>query len=36
VGKIDRACGIPGSFSWTGWAALVESARPEAAPTRRA
>jgi hypothetical protein len=28
VGKIDRACGIPGSFSWTGWAALVES-RPE-------
>ncbi|MBF0160386.1 MAG: nitrite reductase [Magnetococcales bacterium] len=25
VGKIDRACGIPGSFSWTGWAALVES-----------
>jgi hypothetical protein len=30
VGKIDRACGIPGSFSWTGWAALIES-RPEAA-----
>jgi hypothetical protein len=28
VGKINRACGIPGSFSWTGWAALVE-ARPE-------
>jgi hypothetical protein len=25
IGKIDRACGIPGSFSWTGWAALVES-----------
>lgn len=25
VGKIDRACGIPGSFSWTGWAALVTS-----------
>ncbi len=23
VGKIDRACGIPGSFSWTGWAALI-------------
>ena len=23
VGKINRACGIPGSFSWTGWAALV-------------
>jgi hypothetical protein len=28
VGKIDRACGIPGSFTWTGWAALVAS-RPE-------
>lgn len=28
VGKIDRACGIPGSFSWTGWAALVET-KPE-------
>ncbi|NEV62523.1 multiheme c-type cytochrome [Thiorhodococcus minor] len=28
VGKIDRACGIPGSFTWTGWAALVE-AEPE-------
>jgi len=25
IGKINRACGIPGSFSWTGWAALVES-----------
>ena len=23
VGKIDRACGIPGSFTWTGWAALA-------------
>lgn len=23
VGKIDRACGIPGTFSWTGWAELV-------------
>lgn len=30
VGKINRACGIPGSFSWTGWAALIES-RPEGA-----
>jgi hypothetical protein len=30
VGKIDRACGIPGSFTWTGWAALVAS-RPAAA-----
>lgn len=28
VGKIDRACGIPGSFTWTGWAALIEG-RPE-------
>ncbi len=25
VGKIDRACGIPGSFSWTGWAVLVKT-----------
>ena len=25
IGKIDRACGIPGSFSWTGWAALVKA-----------
>lgn len=25
VGKIDRACGIPGSFSWTGWASLIET-----------
>lgn len=25
VGKIDRACGIPGSFSWTGWAVLVKA-----------
>jgi hypothetical protein len=31
VGKINRACGIPGSFSWTGWAALVET-RPETRP----
>lgn len=31
VGKINRACGIPGSFSWTGWAALVAS-RPELGP----
>jgi hypothetical protein len=23
MGKIDRACGIPGSFTWTGWAAIV-------------
>lgn len=25
VGKIDRACGIPGSFSWTGWADVIET-----------
>ena len=25
VGKIDRACGVPGSFSWTGWAALIRT-----------
>ncbi|MBF0142204.1 MAG: nitrite reductase [Magnetococcales bacterium] len=25
VGKIDRACGVPGSFSWTGWAELVDA-----------
>lgn len=25
LGKIDRACGIPGSFTWTGWAALITS-----------
>lgn len=30
VGKIDRACGIPGSFSWTGWATLVNT-KPAAA-----
>ena len=29
MGKIDRACGIPGSFSWTGWAKLIDS-KPEA------
>ncbi|MFC1514219.1 cytochrome c3 family protein [candidate division KSB1 bacterium] len=28
VGKIDRACGVPGSFSWTGWAELIET-KPE-------
>lgn len=31
VGKIDRACGIPGSFTWTGWAALAK-AHPENGP----
>ncbi|MCF8259405.1 MAG: hypothetical protein K9J12_01410 [Melioribacteraceae bacterium] len=30
VGKIDRACGVPGSFSWTGWAELIATT-PESA-----
>jgi hypothetical protein len=25
MGKIDRACGIPGSFTWTGWATLIKT-----------
>jgi hypothetical protein len=25
MGKINRACGVPGSFSWTGWADLVKT-----------
>lgn len=25
IGKINRACGIPGSFSWTGWAELIKT-----------
>ncbi|MDE3172996.1 MAG: cytochrome c3 family protein [Gemmatimonadota bacterium] len=25
MGKIDRACGIPGSFTWTAWATLVKT-----------
>ena len=25
MGKINRACGVPGSFTWTGWAELVKS-----------
>jgi hypothetical protein len=29
LGKIDRACGIPGSFTWTGWAVTVKNARGE-------
>ncbi|MBF0341756.1 MAG: nitrite reductase, partial [Magnetococcales bacterium] len=28
VGKIDRACGVPGSFTWTGWAELIKT-KPE-------
>ena len=26
LGKINRACGIPGSFTWTGWAVEVDGA----------
>ncbi|NGZ26029.1 MAG: nitrite reductase [Magnetococcales bacterium] len=33
MGKIDRACGIPGTFSWIGWAALIDS-KPEEAKGR--
>jgi len=29
LGKIDRACGITGTFTWTGWAVTVESAHGE-------
>lgn len=25
LGKINRACGVPGSFTWTGWADLIKS-----------
>ena len=28
MGKINRACGVPGSFTWTGWADLVKT-KPE-------
>ncbi len=29
LGKIDRACGIPGSFTWVAWAALVKTKNGE-------
>ena len=29
LGKLDRACGIPGSFTWTGWAVTITNARGE-------
>jgi len=29
MGKIDRACGIPGSFTWTGWATIVTAKNGE-------
>nr|VFK78216.1 MAG: Cytochrome c7 [Candidatus Kentron sp. SD] len=32
VGKINRACGIPGSFTWTGWAALAKATPANAEP----
>jgi len=32
VGKVDRACGIPGSFTWTGWAALIEAKPKDGKP----
>ena len=27
LGKMDRACGITGTFTWTGWAALIPTAK---------
>ena len=29
LGKLDRACGITGTFTWTGWAVTVENAEGE-------
>lgn len=29
LGKMDRACGITGTFTWTGWAVTVANARGE-------
>ena len=29
MGKIDRACGVAGSFTWTGWATLIRTASGE-------
>jgi hypothetical protein len=26
LGKMDRACGVTGTFAWTGWAALIPTA----------
>jgi hypothetical protein len=26
LGKMNRACGIPGTFTWTGWAELIPTA----------
>lgn len=27
LGKMDRACGITGTFTWTGWAALIPTTK---------
>lgn len=29
LGKLDRACGITGTFTWTGWAVTIENAHGE-------
>jgi hypothetical protein len=29
LGKMDRACGITGTFTWTGWAVTIENAHGE-------
>jgi hypothetical protein len=29
LGKIDRACGVTGTFTWTGWAVEIETERGE-------
>ena len=29
LGKMDRACGITGTFTWTGWAVTVETSHGE-------
>lgn len=29
LGKLDRACGVTGTFTWTGWAVTVENSRGE-------
>ena len=29
LGKLDRACGVTGTFTWTGWAVTVENAYGE-------
>lgn len=29
LGKLDRACGVTGTFTWTGWAVTIENAHGE-------